>query len=160
MIRKIILAPMFLIALLFSQFVLAHGSDAANKSSTCACKHPMKKMMSSLQLNSEQEAKIHAIKAQTKPLIQEYWKQIKTLNQQINSLSMSDKVDEAKLNDLIKQKTDLNSKIMKNRVITKNQIYHVLTPAQQQQLTTMMSQWRNNAKASHGKCQCKKAAAQ
>ncbi|MGQ3891168.1 Spy/CpxP family protein refolding chaperone [Legionella sp. CNM-4043-24] len=152
MIKKIALLPLLLLTLVMSPSVSADS----DKSDTCSCKHAMKKMMNSLQLSSDQQAKIKAIKAQARPVIKDYWKQMGQITVQINSMTTSDKVDEASLDALIKQKTDLYSKIMKNRIMTKNQIYHVLTAQQQQQYQELMKQLQSKADAKDASCSCTK----
>lgn len=160
MIKKIGVLPLVLLALLMSQPIFADTGAGQSKTSMCACKHPMHKMVASLQLGHDQQTKIKTIKAQTKNLDKGYWQQMAAITVQMNNMITADTVDEAKLDALVKQKTGLYSKIIKNRIMTKNQIYHVLTAQQQQQFTALMKQSLNKAEGTHANCQCQASAAQ
>ena len=67
------------------------------------------------------------------------WAKMKTIRGEKRTLVTSDKVDEAKLNDLISQKTAVIATMTKNKVMTKNEIYNLLTPEQKQKFKDMMN---------------------
>lgn len=150
----LVLATLFLSPLVHASADAAQTSPAA-ASQSCPCEHKGHKLIASLQLTDDQQTKIRAIKDATKNASKAWWQQMAAITTQINAITTSDKVDEAKLDELIKQKTDLFSKIMKARVVSKNQIYHVLNAQQQQQFAEMLKEWQGK-KHSHANCACAK----
>ncbi|MFC3909399.1 Spy/CpxP family protein refolding chaperone [Legionella dresdenensis] len=133
MLKKLLLLPVLTLALAFYQTAFA-GS----------CHQRMDQMMGSLNLTDAQKTQIKTITEQSREAMQTNMTQMKTLQGQIKDLITSEKVDEAKLNDLISQKTSLMATMMKSKIMVKNQIYNVLDSKQQQQFKDLMTQWEQN----------------
>jgi len=136
MIKKLILLPVILLSFTFSQGTLAH--DNAQKPG-CGCQ-AMQKMTKELDLTSEQQAKIKAIRTQARDTLQTKRQEMIKLRAEINALIQTDKLDEAKLTALINQKKEIVGSVMKTRITVKNQIYNVLNAQQKAKFSTMMDQ--------------------
>lgn len=137
MIKNIILAGVIGFSVLTAPISNA-GSEAGH------CRARMHEMLQSLKLDSAQQEKINAIKQQAKSSMQNSWKQMKALRAQMKTMVTSDKIDEAALDKLISEKATLMSSITKTAVLTKNQIYNILTTEQKQQLQSMMQKADSN----------------
>lgn len=146
MLKNILWLPILALACLVSVPIYAHSNHAS-----CPCTQKIEKMKQ-LNLSQDQKNKIKVIRTTNKDAMKANLKQLKTLRTQINSLATADKVDESKLDDLIKQKSALIATMTKNRVMIKNQIFHVLNSQQQQAFQDMMKKWQESKMPHH--CQC------
>ncbi|KGP63459.1 hypothetical protein EP47_05560 [Legionella norrlandica] len=133
--KKYIWLTAFAFLLTLGQPVFADTNDN-NQSKPCLCRD-FKKQFSKLNLTQEQKAKIKAIKTQARSITKANYKQLKVIKQQINALIMSEKIDEAKLDNLISQRNKITGAMLKNRIMMKNQIYNVLTNEQKLQYKNM-----------------------
>lgn len=136
-------------------FSLLLTSVVSADQSSCHCKGRMSDLFKQLQLDTNQQAQIKAIRDKNKDAMKANWQQIKSLRSQLKALATSDKLDESTLNKLADQKAALMSSIMKAKIASKNQIYNILNDKQKQQFQTMMKQWE--AKRMMRKQQCKGA---
>ncbi|KTC67928.1 16 kD immunogenic protein [Legionella birminghamensis] len=110
---------------------------------------PMKRwqeMVQTLQLTQDQQDKIKAIKDNAKSTMKDNWQQMKSIREEMKALVMSPTLDQAKLDSLIQQKTNLMASMMKTKITMKNQIYNLLNDQQKQQYQTLMSQWEAKRK--------------
>lgn len=112
---------------------------------SCACKKKSQ-MLSSLNLTPGQESQIKAIRDKLKENMMSNHEKMKSIKEQIKSLIKSEKIDEAKLEQLIEQKKSIVGDTMKNRVMSKNKIYNLLTPEQKSQYSSMMDNWEKSRK--------------
>lgn len=137
MLRTLLAGGMMAASLLLATPTLAdsHGSMP------CSSKERMQHMIQMLQLTPEQQQKIKAIKDKNMTTIRESWKQIKELRSQIKGMITTNKVDETALDKLIQQKSALMSTLTKTKIMTKNEIYNLLTDQQKQQYQEMMQKW-------------------
>ncbi|HAZ7571884.1 Spy/CpxP family protein refolding chaperone [Legionella sp. PATHC032] len=121
------------LALIFSfvQPVFANTGNTA-QAKPCHC-HDHKKALNQLNLTQEQKTKIKTIKIQAQKTIKENYKQLKAIKEQINALIANEKLDEAKLDNLISQRNKIAGAMLKNRIMMKNQIYNQLTNEQKSQ---------------------------
>lgn len=99
-----------------------------------------KNMFDKLDLTQEQKNQISAIKEKYKEQMKSNREEYKKLLSSMHDLIKSDKIDNAKLDDLINQKKELVASQFKLRIQMKHEIYHILTPSQQKQLDTMMQE--------------------
>lgn len=116
------------------------------------CQKHMDYMTQSLQLTSEQKAKIQTIRDEVKTNISSNRDQLKAIKTQIREMVTSDTIDQAKLDSLIQQKTTLMASMMKSRITMQNQIYNLLTPEQKKQFSDLMSKWEEKRKAMKEGC--------
>ncbi|CEK10483.1 Spy/CpxP family protein refolding chaperone [Legionella hackeliae] len=149
--KKISLVALVLSFVLGQTAFAAATSENSNSSSTptssmssdksCSCPEKrMQEMMSSLNLNSDQQAKIKSIKDQLKQTQQANWDQMKSIRTQMHDLVTSDTMDNSKLDSLVSQKKELMAQMMKAKIVAKQQIYSVLNADQKTQFKQMMKQ--------------------
>lgn len=129
--------PAFFLA--FSQASIACGEESTGEMHTaCGCK---KELATKLDLTMEQQAKIKVILMQAKVVKIEKQKDIQPINDQIRALIESSKIDDKKLDELLKQKTELMVVYMKNKIMVKHQIYNILNPKQRIQYDEIIKTW-------------------
>lgn len=134
------------LSLILGQVAFAHEGS-------CGCNgERMKKMVETLNLDADQQAKLKSIKEQVKASVKSSKDQIKTVRDQIDQLVQSDKMDENKLNDLISQKKDLIANFMKAKLVAKHQIYTILNAQQKTKYQEMMKQWKEKRKEAFKNC--------
>lgn len=138
MIKKFIWLLACALALMIGQTSYACPAEN-NPAKHCHC-NEIKSSMNQLNLTSEQKVKIKAIKAQTRASSKVNREQLKNLRQQINILAKAEKIDEAKLDNLINQRSKIKSAQLKNHILMRHQIYTLLTDKQKQQYQEMMKQ--------------------
>lgn len=95
------------------------------------------KMLSKLNLSDEQKSKMNAVKTKLRDQYEANKVRMREVQMQIGALVNSDKMDEKTLDDLISQKAQLMSTMMKNVAIARNQIYNMLTPEQKAKVAEM-----------------------
>jgi protein CpxP len=130
--KKFIWLSTLVIALIIGQPTFA-CSDTKDQSKQCHCKTNGKKISENLNLSDEQKKKIIALKKQSHHELKLNYKKIIALRTQINAMSKAEKIDEAKLDALIKQKNLVLGEMLKKHIILQHQIYTVLTAAQKTQ---------------------------
>lgn len=133
--KKIILLP-------FMAFALAISPVTFAKSKSCPCMD-VQKLEKELNLTSEQKNKIMEIRKQAKEQMKGKWEEMKNLYKQKKELVRSEKMDEAKLDELINQKKEIIATMMKTKIMTKHQIYNVLDAKQKEQYAAMMDKWEH-----------------
>ena len=142
--KNILWTFLVVFSLFFGQTAFADDQDHS-----CGCGKKMKEMVQSLKLDDAQQAKLKTIKEQAKANAKANWEQMKALRVQIDQLVQSDKMDESKLDSLIAQKKELFASMMKTKIMTKHQIYTLLTPQQKTQYQEMIKNWKENMKHNH-----------
>lgn len=119
---------------LASAFVLGQTAyaDSDNMMAKPALGHGevAKHVASSLHLDAAQKEKIKTIKDEFKASQKENWAQLKIIRAQLREQVQSDKMDEGKVDKLIDERMSLMRKMLKAAVMSKHQIYNVLTPEQ------------------------------
>lgn len=138
MIKKFIWFTACALALMIGQTSYACPAET-NPSKHCYC-NDIKKSANQLNLTKEQKIKIKAIKTQTRTGAKANYAQLKVLRQQINSFTTTEKIDEAKLDNLINQRSKIKNALLKNHIMMRHQIYILLTDKQKQQYQEMMNQ--------------------
>ena len=130
----------------FSPLVLADHDKSAKKHSTCICKGDF---LQKLHLTPEQQAKIQAIRQQSRAFNTSKRQEIATIRNQIDMLSKADKLDEAKLDALVAQQKDNLGALIKQKTLTANEIYHVLDAKQKAQYDALVDAWKKKKMSSH-----------
>jgi protein CpxP len=123
---------------------LALGQTAFADSDNDGCGSGMKKMVEVLDLTKEQKEKVMPMLDQLKMTIKGDWAKIKDLRQQINAQVESDKMDQATLDGLLAQKEKIMTDMMKAKVMTKHQMFMMITPEQKVKYSAMMKKWEGN----------------
>ena len=139
MINRLIAVPVLILTLSVSP--LAFSDDYANDQSQNAnaqFPHCMHGVFQKLNLTPDQTAKIKDLKGQMKAGLQDARQKMQSLHSQIKTLVQSDKMDESKLDELVNQKKDLIGTMMKNKIMMRFNINHLLTPQQKTQFRTMV----------------------
>lgn len=138
MFKKMLLIPLATLSLTLSQPLLADATKTVSDNmASCSCMKNMQKMADSLSLDSEQKNKIKAIKSQLKEQMLQHREEMKLIRAQIDALVQSDKVDEAKLDALIAQKSVVMNKAMKERTLAKHEMFVILSPEQKEKFRAM-----------------------
>lgn len=116
---------------------------AKKDGSQCNCKmnrmDKKGKMASELSLTSEQSQAFKTIRGKYR---EEYRKGVamkRQLHAKIMDMATQTKLDNEKLESLLKQRSDLSSKLLKLRVKMKNEMYNVLNADQQQKMKQYFS---------------------
>lgn len=118
------------------------SSSMSSDKGSCPCPGKrMQEMLSALNLDASQQAKIKSIKDQLKQSQQANWEQMKSIRSQIHDLVAADSLDNSKLDSLINQKKELLGQMMKAKITAKQQIYSVLNADQKSQFKQLMKQW-------------------
>jgi protein CpxP len=119
--------------------MVINSSVFADKTTThqCYCK-PLETAVEKLNLTSEQQIKIKAIKKQMRESMRSKLVELRSLKPQLNGLIKSEKLDPAKLETLINQKKELLASIMKSRIMARNQIYNLLDTKQKEQFAQIL----------------------
>ncbi|MDP3268973.1 MAG: Spy/CpxP family protein refolding chaperone [Legionella sp.] len=127
---KFLWLPLFSLALAASQPAVACPTNSEGKKCHCTSKNSYNQ----LSLSGEQQTKIKAIKVQTHDSLKNTYHQIKELNKEIDVLVHATQLDEAKLDLLINQRNKLKGAVYKSRVMSRHQIYTLLTEEQKNKL--------------------------
>src|SRR3990167_3578183 len=113
MLKKLVFLPVFALTLFTAQPIMA------STHSNCHCEKGVKNFKH-LNLTDAQESKIKAIKDSTRDSMKANKDKLHQIRVQMHQLIIDDKIDEAKLNDLINQKAAILSSMMKTRLMAKN----------------------------------------
>ncbi len=138
MIKKFIWLSACALALTIGQPSFACPAEK-NPAKHCHC-NASKNPVNKLSLTDEQKAKIKVLKTQARANLKANYKQLKELRQQMNTLAQAEKIDEAKLDNLINQRSKIKNAMLKNRILTQQQIYTLLTDKQKLQYQELMKQ--------------------
>lgn len=139
MLKKMIVLPAFVLSLSLSQAVFSHMNDTMVKDHVQkhSGHHCMHHMMKNLDLTSEQKEKISELKAKTKQELSGKMHELQVIRHEMRAIVQSDKVDDAKLAQLIHQKKEIIGSITKSKVMLNHQIYHLLDSKQQAKYSEM-----------------------
>ncbi len=138
MIKSKLLLPVLALSLWSAQPVFADHVDGH-----ATVHHKLEKMNKQLHLTDDQQSKIKAIYAHCHESMKTNHEKLMVIHKEIHALVISPKIDESKLDDLISQKTAIINSRMKEKVMARNQVYNLLTPAQQQTMQKMMQEKMN-----------------
>lgn len=126
-----------------STVALAHGDH---------CGWGMNKMVESLKLDDAQKQKIKPVLENLKTTMQQDGRQMHDLSKQIRDQVNSSNMDQAKVNDLIDQKTKLLGDMMKAKASARNQIFSVLNDQQRAELKNKMMKMQEKMEARYKDC--------
>lgn len=128
MMNRLIAIPTLVLTLSFSQFAFAE-----HEGPFASC---MDGVYKKLDLTPEQTNKIKAIKDQVVTGMKDKELQMKALHNQLKDLVRADAMDQSKLDALVNQKKELIGEMMKNKIMTRFEIYHLLTAKQKETFTS------------------------
>ncbi len=131
-------------------FSLALSQSAFSDSWGCGEK--LSTMLQSLKLDDAQKAKIKPIMDQQKATMKDLGSQMNDLDTQIDKQINSPTPDQAAIDDLLSKKVTLIGSMIKAKVMTKIQIFGVLTPEQKTTLQGMMKKLEDKIAAKFKKC--------
>jgi len=152
MFKKIILCSSLAFSLAVAAPLVFADDTSSNTAPSTLCQKRMDFMNKTLQLSSDQQAKIKAIHDSGKAAMKANWQQLKGLKDQMKQLVASDKLDQGQLDTLVQQKTALMGTMMKARVTLQNQVYNVLNDQQKKQFHDAMAKWEAQKKEWHKGC--------
>lgn len=121
-------------------------------SDSWGCGEGLKTMLQSLKLDDAQKAKIKPIMEQQSTAMKDLGAQMDSLDTQIEEQINATTVDQAALDNLLSKKAALIVSMIKAKVMTKVQIYGVLTPKQKSTLRDMMKKLENKIAAKFKSC--------
>ncbi|WP_298628164.1 Spy/CpxP family protein refolding chaperone [uncultured Legionella sp.] len=131
-------------------FSLALSQSAFSDS--WGCGEGLNKMLQELKLDDAQQAKLKPIMEQQKATMKDLGDKMNALDTKINEQMNAPTVDQAALDDLVNQKVTLIGAMIKAKVMTKVQIYGLLTPAQKTTLQDMMTKLEEKVAAKFKAC--------
>ena len=99
------------------------------------------KLAAELNLTSEQQAKVKALKEQGYADMKANLTQLKALRGQIGDLVKADKIDEAKLDSLVEQINKIRGSMLKSRILMQHQMYSLLTEQQKAKFLELKKKW-------------------
>lgn len=146
--KKITCLSAFLMTFLLGQPVFAESMMQSTNGQMAMHqdKDHQDKMLNKLNLSDEQKTKINAIRTKMRDQFETNRVKMRNIQMQIGALVDSDKMDEKKLDDLISQRSQLMSAMMKNVALARNQIFNILTPEQKTKIAEMKQQWMEKHK--------------
>lgn len=136
---KFLWLPALALSFMLGQPAQACPTDKAD--TPCHCSSTMKQLSNKLDLSDEQKAKVKAIRTQAHNNTKANYQELKNIKSQINALIKTDKMDEAKLDALVSQRSKLSAAMLKNHVVMQHQIYSVLNDKQKAQFDQIKKQY-------------------
>jgi|GEM_PF-2484755 len=136
--KKILFLPALALSMVFSHATFA--DDDLLKGEQCPCMQ-IQKMKQELKLTPEQQEKIKALKEKWKEDKKAKREAMMSVNKQVRELVKEDKLDDAKLDKLVNEKTEMMASMMKNNIKLKHEIYNVLDSKQKEQFSALMEKW-------------------
>lgn len=125
-------------------FILGQPSFASCDKDQKHCAHQrLDKLAAELELTPEQKEKIKTYKEQARASMKENYTQLKALRSQIAILVKSDKMDEAKLDDLVTQVNKIKGAMLKSRIMMQHELYTLLTDKQKAKYQQLKQQWED-----------------
>lgn len=109
----------------------------------CSAHHRFDKLAMELELTPEQKTKIKAYKDQSRASMKASYTQLKALRSQINELIKSDKIDDAKLDNLVAQVNKIKGAMLKNRIMMQHEMYSLLTEKQKVKYQELKKKWED-----------------
>ncbi|KTD53119.1 envelope stress induced periplasmic protein [Legionella santicrucis] len=120
---------------------LGQPSFACSDPKHCNAHHRSDKLAKELDLTSEQQAKLQTYKEKAQANFKTNYAKLRTLRTQINSLIQSDKIDEAKLDSLIEQVSQIRGSMLKNKVMMQHQMFTILDAKQKAKFLELKKKW-------------------
>ena len=143
MYKKCIWLVAFAFSLILSQTALADS---------WGCGKGIKEMVESLNLSSDQKTKVKPILEQLKSNMKQNGMQMKALDKKLNQEIDAAKVDQAKVEGLIDQKTQIIGNMMKAKINAKVQIMPILDDKQKAELHSMVKKMDDEMAARFKNC--------
>lgn len=138
--KKLIWLATFTLAFILGQPSFA-SCDKDQKH--CSAHQRFDKLATALELTPEQKEKIKTYKEQARASMKENHTQLKALRSQITVLVKSDKIDEAKLDDLVAQVNKIKGAMLKSRIMMQHELYTLLTDKQKAKYQELKQQWED-----------------
>jgi len=132
--NKLLCASVVAIVVSFSQQALADDPKPGTP-------NPMPSMQLSkeLSLTPEQMTRLSTLQQEIRSKMTGLQTEFHSINDEINTISKSSPIDEAKLNALIDKKKEIVGVMMKNKAMLVHEIYTMLTPDQKSKFDEMVS---------------------
>ncbi|KTD31839.1 envelope stress induced periplasmic protein [Legionella moravica] len=121
-------------------------------SDSWGCGEGLKSMLQSLKLDDEQKAKIKPMLDQQQASMKDFGTQMSVLDAQIEQQINATKFDQSALDELIDKKAKLIGSMIKTKIMTKMQIYSVLSADQKTELQNMMKKLEDKIAAQFKMC--------
>jgi protein CpxP len=142
---------LWIVALAFS-FILSQSAFA----DSWGCGKGMHEIVGSLKLDDAQKEKIKPILDQLKSSMKDNGVQMKELDKQLNQQVDAANVDQAKVDDLIDQKSKLIGSMMKAKIKAKIQIMPILNDKQKSEMQAMIKKMEDEISTHFKNCYKKK----
>lgn len=141
--KKLIWLATFTLAFILGQPSFA-SCDKDQKH--CSTHQRLDKLATELELTPEKKEKIKTYKEQARASMKENYAQLRALRGQISALIKSDKIDEAKLDDLVAQVNKIKGAMLKSRIMIQHELYSLLTDKQKAKYQQLKQQWEDKHK--------------
>ncbi|KTD73219.1 Spy/CpxP family protein refolding chaperone [Legionella tucsonensis] len=135
--KKFILLSTIVLGLLFGQLSFACIGDLKH----CNSHHRFDRLAQELNLNAVQKAKLKAYREKARATLKENHAQLRLLRSRINSLVKAEKIDEAKLDDLIEKINRIRGSMLKTRIIRQHQMFALLNDKQKAKFLELKEKW-------------------
>ncbi|MGL6028308.1 MAG: Spy/CpxP family protein refolding chaperone [Legionella sp.] len=135
---KFLWLPAIALSFMLGQPTQACPTEKAN--TPCHCSSKMKQLSDNLSLSDAQKIQVKTIRKQAHTRAKANYKELKNIKAQINALIKTNKIDEAKLDALIAQRSTLQAAMLKNHILMQHQIYGLLNDKQKAQFDALKKQ--------------------
>lgn len=133
-------------------FTLSFVLSQSAFSDSWGCGEGMKNMLQSLKLDDAQKEKLKPILDQQQASMKDLGSQMNALDTQIDQQINSGKPDQTALDELVDKKAKLIGSMIKTKIMTKIQIYSLLTAEQKTKLQDMMKKLEDKIAAKFKSC--------
>ncbi len=117
----------------------------------CRCMPFMAKFADKLKLTDSQKKQMAAIQVEFRQQMKGHMKKMMDIRHQMRDLIQSDKLDQAKMDKLIKQKMEMVGKMTKFKMTMRNKMYNVLDANQKTMFKDMMQKMHMKRMEMHKK---------
>lgn len=149
--KNIVLAALSFLCCLSITMTAAAHEHVKHQPMQTQCQKCYHKLSDKLQLTDAQKKQIKEIRSQYKSQMTGQRKLMKAIRANLHEIIKSDKLDQQKIDTLIKQQQEIVATKTRMNIMMKHQIYMSLTAEQKKKLDDMMKNWNNK-----NKCMCKK----
>lgn len=143
MFNKLLWVVTFSLSLLISQVSFADSHD---------CKKGLSHIVDSLNLTSDQKAKVKPILEQLKSSVNTSASQMKSLRDELNQQIHSANMDESVTNGLIDKKVKLIGDVIKAKATAAHQVYVILDDKQKAQAMSLVKEMEAKMADKYAKC--------
>lgn len=128
-----------LLSLALVHAVPAYAMHQGGYKQACILKK-IDEMKTSLGLTSEQEQQLQALKEKMKPMMEKTMREKHVIHEETVMLAEEGQVDNMKLDALAEKACQVEKEALKNRVMLRHEVSHILNPAQKEKLKQEMIQ--------------------